>query len=427
MDRLIKPVEYLRGEISLPGDKSISHRAVFLGGISEGRTIAQNFLEAEDCLRTVEAMRAMGVDIDIKNKRISVTGYGLTGLKAPKENLYLGNSGTTMRLLPGILAGQNFKAILTGDESLQKRPMERIIAPLEKMGVDIKSKNKNNRPPLAINGGKVIPACHLLEVATAQVKSCILLAGLFADGITYVTEPFQSRDHTERMLSLFGGKLTRKNLTTSIEGRATLSGSEFFIPGDISSAAFFIGAACILEGSELLLRDVGLNSTRLGFIDALLKMGANIQIENEKKSIEPYGDIRVKFTSLRPIIVEKKKIPLLIDEIPILAVVASACNGKSIIQGVGELRFKETDRVMSIVENLQRMGINAESVGEDLIIIGNPKRFPAAVLESFGDHRTAMSMAIAMLRSRGDSEIKNTDCVNTSFPEFFEILNHLKR
>ncbi|MFH1380820.1 MAG: 3-phosphoshikimate 1-carboxyvinyltransferase [Candidatus Omnitrophota bacterium] len=427
MNKIIKPIDHLSGEICLPGDKSISHRTVFLGSISEGRTEAQNFLEAEDCLHTAEAFRSMGIDVNIKDRRISVTGKGLTGLSSPKGSLYLGNSGTTMRLLPGILSGQNFKAVLTGDESLQKRPMKRIIAPLQKMGVNIKSKNSDDKPPLVITGGKVIPAEHSLLIATAQVKSCILFAGLFADGVTTVTEPFQSRDHTERLLSLFGGKLTRKNLTVSIKGRASLTGSKFFIPGDISSAAFFIGASCVLKGSELLIRDVGLNPTRLGFIDALLEMGANIRIENEKKSVEPYGDIRVKFALLKPIVVEKKNIPLLIDEIPILAVVASACDGKSVIKGVGELKFKETDRIASIIENLQKMGIKSAIEGEDLTIVGNPKRVNAANFESFGDHRTAMSMAMAALRSTGECEIKNTDCVNTSFPEFFEILEHLKR
>ena len=426
MDKVIKPIERLRGEIDLPGDKSISHRVVFIGGISKGKTTGKNFLIADDSLRTVTAFRDMGIDIDIKKKNITISGKGLRGLQKPKSELYLGNSGTTMRVLPGILAGQDFKATLSGDESLSKRPMDRIIDPLTKMGVDIRSKNTQGLPPLVVTGGALNPIEYSTKVASAQVKSCILFAGLYAGGVTSVKEPFPSRDHTERMLKFCGAKVSREGLTTSIEGEKELSGKEFFIPGDISSAAFFIAASSILEGSDITIRDVGLNPTRTGFLSALTKMGADITIKNKKDKVEPYGDIRVKYAPLKSIVIEKKDIPILIDEVPILAVLASQAEGKTVIKGVSELRVKETDRISSIMENLTRMGVDIKTDNEDLVINGRRKRFKKAALDSFKDHRTAMSAVVAGLSATGDCKIKDTDCINTSFPEFFEILDHLK-
>lgn len=427
MNKIIKPIERLVGEISLPGDKSISHRVVFIGGISKGKTVGKNFLKAEDCLNTASSFKSMGIDIEIKDKRISISGKGLKALKKPEGELYLGNSGTTMRILPGILAGQDFSATLTGDESLKKRPMKRIIEPLEKMGVNIKSKSSDGNPPLLIKGGEVKAFSHSIKIASAQVKSCILFAGLFADGITSVKEPFLSRDHTERMLAFGGAKIHRDGLTVSVEGKHELTGKEFFIPGDISSAAFFIAGALILEGSDITIKEVGLNKTRLGFIEALQKMGADIKILNKKDAVEPYGDIRVKYKPLKSTVIEKEHIPLLIDEVPILSVLASQAEGKTRIKGVAELRVKETDRIHSISENLKKMGVDIKTSGEDLLIVGTRKRFKKASLESFKDHRTAMSMAIASLFAEADCEICDTECVNTSFPEFFDILGYLKR
>ncbi|MCQ9206492.1 MAG: 3-phosphoshikimate 1-carboxyvinyltransferase [Omnitrophica bacterium] len=425
MNKTIKPINYLRGEISLPGDKSISHRAVLIGGISSGKTRARNFLEAIDSMHTVSAFREMGVDVKVSKKEVIVFGSGLRGLAKPARKLYLGNSGTTMRILPGLLAGQNFEATLTGDPSLSKRPMKRITEPLREMGVDI-SAGGGDTPPLVIRGGRVNAIKYSTKVASAQVKSCILLAGLYADGVTCVTEPFTSRDHTERMLEFFGAKISKSNGTVSVVGKAELRGSEFFVPGDISSAAFFIAGAALLEGSDLTVREVGLNPTRMGFIDVLLRMGANIKVTTKIDALEPYGDIKVKFASLKSVVIEKSEVPLLIDEVPILSVLAAQARGQTIIKGISELRVKETDRIFSITENLKRMGVEIRAENENLVISGSKKRFEKAVLDSFKDHRTAMAMAIAALFSKGECIVRDTECISTSFPEFFTMLETLQ-
>jgi len=431
MDKKIRPIEKLCGEISLPGDKSISHRVVFIGSIAKGETVGTNFLKAEDTLHTASAMSGMGIDISIKEKDIKISGKGLAGLRKPAKPLYLGNSGTTMRILPGIIAGQNFEATLTGDESLETRPMKRVIDPLTAMGVRIVSKKGNGLAPLVIKPGSIRPAEHLIKVASAQVKSCILFAGLYPQGITAVTEPYASRDHTERMLEFCGAKISKKGLTVSVEGKRELLGKKFFIPGDISSAAFFIGAASILEGSDVTIREVGLNPTRLGFLNTLLKMGADIAIENKTSAVEPYGDVRVRKANLRGVTIERKDVPFLIDEVPILAVLAAHARGRSVIKGISELRVKETDRIFSMTENMKRMGADIKTEGENLIIEGriarNGKRLKRASIDSFNDHRTAMAMTVAALASDGECNIKNVSSVNTSFPEFFGILDFLNK
>jgi 3-phosphoshikimate 1-carboxyvinyltransferase len=428
MDKIIKPIERLRGEVELPGDKSISHRVVFIGGISRGNTDASNFLSADDTSSTVSAFREMGIDVKIENRNITIIGKGLKGLKKPDKELYLSNSGTTMRILPGILAGQDFEATLTGDESLSRRPMGRIIEPLKKMGVNIFSKNKNALPPLVIKGGAVKSAEHTTKVASAQVKSCILFAGLYANGITRVTEPFISRDHTERMLEFCGAKISKKNLTVSVEGNNELEGKKFFIPGDISSAAFFIAGACLLEGSDVTIRNVGLNPTRTGFLSAIKEMGADITIKKRTDNLlEPYGDIRVKHAELKSIIVEEKDLPLLIDEVQILAVLASQAKGRTVIRGIAELKVKETNRVHAMTENLKRAGVDIKTENENLIINGREKRFEKCTFDSFKDHRTIMSAAITALYAGGDCQIEDIECVGKSFPEFFDILDHLKK
>ena len=425
MDKIIKPIERLKGEIGLPGDKSISHRVILIGGISKGKTLGKNFLKAEDCMRTVSAFREMGIDIVIKDKNVTVNGNGLKGLRGPDRDLNLGNSGTTMRILPGILAGQGFRATLTGDESLSKRPMERIIEPLQKMGVDIKSKKQNGFPPLVIKGGGVRNIEYRTNVASAQVKSCVLFAALHAEGISSVTEPLISRDHTERMLEFFGAEISKEKLTTFIKGRGNLEGREIFIPGDVSSASFFIAGACMLEGSDITVRDVGLNPTRLGLLNVLSRMGASIAITEKKEKAEPYGDIRVKYATLKGVTVKKDEIPSLIDEVPVLAVLASRASGKMRIEGIAELRVKETDRVFSVTTNLKKMGVSISVDGDAMVIDGGKGRLKKADLESFNDHRTAMSMALAGLYADGECRLRDTDCVNTSFPEFFDILEHL--
>ena len=427
MDRAIKPAERLSGEIKLPGDKSISHRVILIGGIAQGKTRGKNFLNADDCLRTVSAFLDMGIEIEEKGGCVTVFGKGLKGLKSPARELYLGNSGTTMRVLPGILAGQPFESTITGDESLSKRPMERIIEPLKGMGVDIRSKGAGGFPPLVVKGGRVKPVKYKTKVASAQVKSCILLAGLYAEGVTSVTEPFISRDHTERMLKICGAKISKSGLTVSVEGPAKISGKEFFIPGDISSAAFFIAATCLLEGSSITIREVGLNPTRMGFINALAKMGADITAREKKGATLPYGDVRVRYAKLKPAFVKRNEIPLLIDEVPVLALICASVEGRSVLEGVSELRVKETDRIFSLTENLRRMGVDIKAENDTLIINGKKERFKKAGLESFKDHRTAMSMSIAALAADGECTVKDTSCVNTSFPEFFEILESLKK
>lgn len=415
----------MRGTVDLPGDKSISHRTIFAGGIAEGKTTASNFLMAEDCLRTSSAFGAMGIAVSTKDKKITIEGKGLKGLKKPEGGLYLGNSGTTMRIIAGVLAGQDFETTLTGDESLTRRPMQRVIDPLRKMGISVRTKHNDGFPPVIVKGGDVKPIDYATKIASAQVKSCVLFAGLYANGMTKVTEPAISRNHTERMLEFFGADIKRKNLTVSLEGGKKLSGKSFHIPGDISSAAFFIAAACLLEGSEITLKGVGLNSTRMGFVNVLLRMGARISIADKKDAVEPYGDISVRYSKLRPAIIEPQEIPLLIDEVPVLAVLSSRTEGRTIIKGISELKVKETDRIFSITENLRRMGRDVSTEGENLVIDGNKKRFAAAVLDSFKDHRTAMSMAVAGLCALGDSRVNDADCIDTSFPEFFETLNHL--
>ena len=369
----------------------------------------------------------MGIEIKLNNSEIIISGKGLLGLKKPGKDLFLGNSGTTMRMLPGILAGQDFEVTLTGDESLSKRPMDRIIEPLKRMGVDVSSKGKNGLPPLVVKGKEVKPIDFSSKVASAQVKSCIIFAGLYAKGTTSVTEPFASRDHTERMLEFYGARISRSNLTVSVEGKSTLEGKNFFIPGDISSAAFIIGAGALLEGSDIVMRDVGLNPTRMGFVEALKKMGSNITVLNKKNAVEPYGDISVKFAPLKSIVIEKKDVPLLIDEVPILAVLASQAEGTTTIKGISELRVKETDRIFSITDNLSRMGVDIKTVDDNLVIFGKRKRFAKTELNSFGDHRTAMGVSVASLSADGECTVKDVDCVNTSFPGFFDIIDCLKK
>ena len=427
MDIKIKPIDRAVGKIDVPGDKSISHRAVMIGAIANGKTIANNFLKGEDCLHTVEAFKKMGVGIKTDGKKIEVSGAGLKGLKKPQGDLYLGNSGTTMRLISGILAGQDFEVTLTGDESLSKRPMKRVMEPLREMGATIDSVKGDGCAPLKIKGGHLKPIEYKTKVASAQVKSCILLAGLYAKGRTHVEEPFQSRDHTERMLEFFGADIKKQGTRCSVNSPGTLAGKKLFIPGDISSGAFFMVLAALLDGSEVTISSLGMNPTRRGVVDVLKRMGADISISNLKEELEPICDLKVRASRLKCVTIRKEEIPLLIDEIPILAVAAAQAEGRTEISGVEELRVKETDRVFSIVDNLTKMGVDITSDSSGIKILGKRKRFLPAVLKSYGDHRTAMSMAVAACVSTGECRIEDIDCVNTSFPHFFDILNFLKR
>ena len=418
----------MRGVISVPGDKSISHRAIILGSLSTSRTLIRNLLTGEDCLSTMEAFRSMGVVIRReKEGEWTIEGCGLRGLKPPKGagEIYLGNSGTSMRLIAGVLAGQNFEATLTGDESLSKRPMGRIAKPLREMGADVRSFASGDFPPIVIKGGRLRPISYKTKVPSAQVKSCILLAGLYANGITEVVEPLKSRDHTERMLKVFGAEITLEGLKVRVRGNPDLKLRTIDIPGDISSASFLLVAAAMLPDSDVTITSVGLNPTRSAIINILKQMGADIETSGVVDDFEPYGNIRLRAPkTLKPIVIGEGLIPRLIDEIPIICVAASLAKGESRICGIGELRVKETDRINSIVTNLQKMGVDIKSVDDDIAIKGRLRLKPAR-LESFGDHRTAMSMAVAGLSADGRSEIEGIECINTSFPQFFNKIQEL--
>ncbi len=438
---IVRKADRINGAIRVPGDKSISQRAIMIGSIAEGVTEAGGLLMGDDCAHAINAFKAMGVRIKTgpqdrgQGTRLIIKGRGLHGLKKPKRNLYIGNSGTTMRILSGILAGQEFECVLEGDKSLSKRPMKRVVAPLKAMGASINSKPKTqtekqkNRkivkndifPPLVISGRYPLKAIkYKLPVPSAQVKSAVLLAGLYADGITEVAESVKSRDHTERMLRKFGADITVKGLKVSVRRSVLRSAGRIDIPGDISSAAFFIVAALILRSSKLIIKDTGINPTRTGLLDILKKMGADIDIRisnAQKGSYEPAADITVKSSRLKGVVIEGDIMPRLIDELPVLMVAAAFADGDTVIKGAGELRIKETDRIFSMSTNLIKMGADIKIDGDDIIINGKNNLIGSEV-DSFGDHRTAMSMVIAGLRAEGRTTVLNTDCINKSFPGF---------
>lgn len=416
----------LEGELIVPPDKSISHRAVMFGSIARGKLRARNFLFGEDCMRTLEAFKAMGVGIRAEGSSVIIEGKGLKGLASPGSDLYLGNSGTTMRVISGILAGQDFPVRLTGDESLSSRPMKRIVDPLLDMGANITS--SGGVPPLEINPhrGALKAISYTTPVASAQVKSCILAAGLYAEGTTKVTEPYQSRDHTERILEYFSASVKRDNLTTSIDGLKELTARDVEVPGDISSASYFIVAALLVKGSDILLKNVGINSTRKGIINVLGRMGADIELSEVRGDFEPMADIRVKTSGLKGTVVEKEEIPLLIDEVPVLIIASLKAEGQTRIEGVEELKVKESDRVKSMTDNLKKAGIHIIEEEDGAIIIpGGLEEVPACSFESFGDHRIAMSMAVGALFSSSECSIRDTECASTSYPDFLKDLEAL--
>jgi len=416
----------LRGILQLPPDKSISHRAVILGALSDGKVKVKNFLESEDCLKTVRVFKTLGIKIEKKDPgELLIHGNGLAGLKKPARPLYLGNSGTTMRLLSGVLAGQNFEVKLTGDASLSKRPMGRVIEPLRLMGAKVKASKDNNFAPLTIKGENLKGIRYRLPVASAQVKSALLLAALFARGKTRLIEPAKSRDHTERMLKYLGIRIDIDGLKLSITGGQRLRAKDIYIPADISSAAFFLVGAATVASSRITLKSVGLNPTRTGIIKVLKRMGAQLEIKNRAtRNLEPGGDVKIGYGGLRGIHIKGDIIPRLIDELPVLMVAASLAKGKTIIEGAGELRVKETDRIKSMVINLSKMGARIEEKRDGVIIEGVEKLHGATV-KSYGDHRTAMSMIVAGLSARGKTIIENTECINTSFPGFLKTLKIL--
>ena len=422
----INPSKKIKGTINLPGDKSISHRAVMIGSIANGQTKITNFLTSLDCLYTLKAFQSLGVKIESNDNAILIHGKGPNLSKPSSKEIYLGNSGTSMRLLCGILAAQAFQTVLTGDTSLSNRPMDRIIKPLKMMGADIKAE-QNKYSPLIINGTKLNAIQYSSPVASAQVKSAIMLAGLYANGVTSVEEPAKSRDHTEKMFKYFGARVDEKGLKVSVKGPSELEAKDLEIPGDISSAAFFIVLATLLEGSTLTLTNVLHNPTRNGYLEILIKMGAKIKIKNVRQNgPEKICDIETRSSKLKAVQIIPTMIPKLIDELPILMVAACFAKGNTKISGASELRVKETDRINSLVSNLTKMGAKISVNGDDVTIFGTTL-LNSAELSSFGDHRTAMSMVIAALLAKsGKSVIKNIDCIDTSFPGFLASLDKLR-
>lgn len=430
---LVKPGGKLKGRIRVPGDKSVSHRSIMLGSIAEGTTHVTGFLEGEDSLATLQAFKDMGVQIEGPDQgNVTIHGVGLRGLKQPNKPLDMGNSGTAMRLMAGILAGQDFECSLIGDASLSKRPMKRVTDPLSKMGAEIDTE-EGGTPPLRIkatsSGLKAID--YSLPMASAQVKSCVLLAGLYAEGKTTVVEPAPTRDHTERMLKGFGYEVVSTKLDemrTQVEliGGGRLKAMDIDVPSDISSAAFFMVAAAIAEEADLVIEHVGINPTRTGVIDILKLMGADISLENQSTvGGEPVADIHVKSSKLKGIEIPENLVPLAIDEFPVLFVAASAAEGKTVLTGAEELRVKESDRIQVMADALVTVGIDAQPTPDGMIIKGGTQKCQAGVIESHHDHRISMAMTIAGLNAVGDVVIDDCANVNTSFPTFVELVNQI--
>jgi len=419
---VVQPGGKLQGEIRVPGDKSISHRSIMLGSLAEGVTEVSGFLEGDDALATLASFRAMGVQIDgPKDGKVTVHGVGMHGLKAPKDDVYLGNSGTSIRLLSGLLSGQNFESTLTGDKSLSGRPMRRVTDPLAQMGAVIDS--NDGKPPLTIKSGNTLKGItYTLPMASAQVKSCILLAGMYAQGTTTVTEPAPTRDHTERMLSGMGYKVDVQGDTVSLEGGGKLTATNIDVPADISSATFFMVGAAISEGSDLTLTHVGINPTRIGVINILRLMGADIALLNEGfTGGEPVADIRIKYAPLKGIQIPEDQVPLAIDEFPALFVAAACADGQTVLTGAEELRVKESDRIQAMADGLQILGIDAQSTTDGIIINGGV--IGSGEVESHDDHRIAMSFAIAGLQAGGTIVVNDCANVATSFPNFVALAN----
>ncbi len=428
----------LRGEITPPADKSITHRAIMLGSIAEGMSIVRNPLIAEDPISTMNAFRSMGIEIEEKaGNELVIHGKGLYGLKEPFDVINCGNSGTTVRLISGILSGNPFFSVLTGDDSLRQRPMARIINPLKQMGAGMSARDNDRYLPIAIRGGHLKPLDYTMPVASAQVKSCLILAGLYADGITTVHEPQKSRDHTERMLGTMGAEIMTEDCqqkkydrpcTIKVKGMGSkgLNPIDIVVPGDFSSAAFFIAAALIVPDSEVLIKNVCVNPTRTGLLDVIKDMGADVRIENIRDvSGEPVADLHCRTAdSLRAVKISSDIMPSLIDEFPILCVLATQADGITEIRGAKELRVKESDRIRAMATELKRLGVELEEYPDGISIKGRSS-LKGATVESYYDHRIAMSLAIAALVAEGTMTINNSSCVNISFPGFFEELKRL--
>lgn len=413
---VIQKIKKAVGQIKVPGDKSISHRAVMLGSLANGVTEISGFLKGADCLSTIDCFRKMGIDIDINGENVTVHGNGLRGLKKPDEMLYTGNSGTTTRLLCGILAGQNFDTSITGDASIQKRPMGRVVKPLSMMGAKI----ENEYCPLYITGTKLHGIDYKMPVASAQVKTAIILAGLYADGETVIHEIEKSRDHTELMLSAMGADLTVDNLDITVKPTNDLTAVNVDVPGDISSAAFFLVLGAIMPNSQITVTNVGINPTRTGIIDVLKDMGADITLENVHTSAgETVADITVRSSSLKGTTVGGDIIPRLIDELPIIAVAAVFADGQTVIKDAQELKVKETNRIRAVVDEFNKCGINITETDDGMIINGG-KSIHGADFKTYGDHRMAMSLTVLAQLADGESTLDDSDCACVSYPTFFD-------
>lgn len=422
MNAVIKPSKNLRGTITVPGDKSISHRSVMLGSIADGDTKVSGFLTGEDCLSTIDCFKKLGIDIEVDGTNVIVHGKGLRGLSAPTETLNVGNSGTTLRLMSGLLSAQPFTSHITGDSSIQKRPMGRVATPLGLMGAKIKSENEKMTAPLTIEGTKLNGIDYTLPVASAQVKSALILAGLYAEGETRITEPEATRDHTEIMLNYLGADIKKEGNTIIVTPVNELKGKDISVPGDISSAAYFIAAALITEGSDVIIENVGINPTRTGIITAFNQMGADIELLNERTVCgELVADIHAKTSRLHGTTIKGDIIPKLIDEIPVIAAAACFAEGETVIADAQELKVKESDRIKTMACELRRMGADITETDDGMIIMGGNK-LNGAVCESYNDHRVAMSIAVAALGAEGITEIKNPECADISFPGYYDLL-----
>ena len=424
MQKRISPVSSLSGAITLPGDKSISHRYAMLAAIAGGDTRIRNYSTGADCHSTLRCLQALGIPVERSGAEVVVRGRGLDGLRAPAGDLDAGNSGSTIRMLSGILAAQPFRTLIYGDDSLSRRPMERIMRPLTRMGARITAR-EGKYPPLAIEGGELRPIDYELPAPSAQVKTCVLFAGLYADGETVVREPVRSRDHTEIALREFGADVSVLRGVIRLQGRPRLNAHELYVPSDLSSAAFFIVAALLLPGSRLIIRGVGLNPTRSTLLDVLMGMGARIRIlDLEQTAGEPVGDILIEHAPIRGGVIERETTAALIDEIPVLAVLGAASEEGLIVRDASELRVKETDRIATAAENFRRMGIHVEEM-EDGMVVPGKQTFRAAQFDSFGDHRIAMAFTVAALHCDGESVIDGADAASVSFPEFYGTLEQL--
>jgi 3-phosphoshikimate 1-carboxyvinyltransferase len=417
----------LSGTIEIPGDKSISHRSVMFGSIAHGVTKVTNFLPGDDCLSTISCFRKLGVKIEENEDGLSIYGNGFEGLKEPSDILDVGNSGTTIRLLMGILAGRPFFSTLIGDHSIGKRPMTRVTGPLKKMGAQIDGRQNGGFTPLGIRGGSLSSIDYQLPVASAQVKSALILASLQAEGESTIIEVAETRDHTERMIRKFGGEILSDNRVIKVNGGQKLLAANIHVPGDISSAAFFLVAGAIVPNSEIVLKNVGLNPTRTGILEVMEKMGATIEIApDQDNSFEPTGDVTIKTSGLKGTIIEGDLIPRLIDEIPIIALMATQAKGKTIIKDAAELKVKETNRIDTVVQELTKLGADIEAT-EDGMVINGGQTLTGGKVSSHGDHRIGMMLAIAALIAKGEVELENPEAISVSYPNFFAHLNSLTK